>query len=118
MQDNFDIRIGQRIRYYRKLRGLSMDQLAEAIGVSFQQVQKYERGLNRISFERLYRLSTVFEVPLNAWLEEEGTLPESTKGSRNRQELLLLSAFHTIAEAEHRLLLCRLARALAEKKTA
>lgn len=69
--DPFDVRVGQRIRAYRLNRGLSQSALGKKIGVSFQQIQKYERGLNRIGVSRLKKIATVFESSVSALLGED-----------------------------------------------
>ncbi|MDY0872822.1 helix-turn-helix domain-containing protein [Dongia rigui] len=65
-----DIHVGQRIRQRRTLLGLSQTDLGEAIGLTFQQVQKYERGANRVSSSRLFDLARVLDVPLSWFFEE------------------------------------------------
>jgi transcriptional regulator with XRE-family HTH domain len=69
--DPFDVRVGQRIRAYRLNRGLSQTALGEKIGVSFQQIQKYERGLNRIAIGRLKKVAAVFDTSITALLGED-----------------------------------------------
>lgn len=64
-----DVHVGQRVRMRRTLLGYSQERLGEAIGLTFQQVQKYERGSNRISAGTLYRLSQVLEVPVNFFFD-------------------------------------------------
>jgi transcriptional regulator with XRE-family HTH domain len=68
--DNMDIHVGQRIRVRRALLGLSQEKLAEAIGITFQQVQKYERGTNRVSAGRLFQLSSILEVPISYFFDQ------------------------------------------------
>lgn len=68
--DPVDIHVGGRVRLRRTLLGLSQDKLARAIGVSFQQLQKYERGTNRISASRLYALSKVLGVGISWFFED------------------------------------------------
>ena len=63
-RDPRDIDIAKRVRALRLQRGLSQTELGEVLGVTFQQVQKYERGTNRISAGRLYRIAGVLEVPI------------------------------------------------------
>jgi transcriptional regulator with XRE-family HTH domain len=65
-----DVRVGARIRERRAVLGLTQDQLATAIGVTFQQVQKYERAANRISASRLYYMSKVLGVDVPYFYEE------------------------------------------------
>jgi transcriptional regulator with XRE-family HTH domain len=65
-----DVHVGARIRLRRTLLGLSQERLAEAIGLTFQQVQKYERGMNRVSSSRLYDLARILDVPLSYFFDE------------------------------------------------
>lgn len=60
-----DIHVGARIRMRRTLLGMSQERLGDALGLTFQQVQKYERGVNRVSASRLFDLARVLEVPIN-----------------------------------------------------
>ena len=59
-----DILVGSRIRKFRKGRGMSQAQLGEKLGVTFQQVQKYEKGKNRVGASRLQMISTALDVPV------------------------------------------------------
>ncbi len=65
-----DVHVGGRLRQRRTLLGLSQERLADAIGLTFQQVQKYERGANRIGASRLHQLARVLEVPVSYFFEE------------------------------------------------
>src|SRR4051794_36261191 len=65
-----DVHVGNRIRLRRTLLGMSQERLAEQIGLTFQQVQKYERGTNRVSSSRLFDLSRVLDVPIRYFFEE------------------------------------------------
>ncbi len=65
-----DIHVGARLRLRRTLLGLSQEKLGEAVGITFQQLQKYERGSNRISASRLFNLSQVLGVPVSYFFEE------------------------------------------------
>ena len=60
-----DIHVGKRVRLRRTLLGMSQEKLGKAINVTFQQVQKYERGTNRIGSSRLYQLSQVLDIPVS-----------------------------------------------------
>jgi transcriptional regulator with XRE-family HTH domain len=60
--DKVDIYVGRNLRLFRNLRAMSQAELATAVGISFQQVQKYERGVNRISASRIYSLSKALKV--------------------------------------------------------
>ena len=81
--DPVDIYVGARLRLRRNLAGMSQDQLGSASGLTFQQIQKYERGANRMSASRLYQLSKILNVPV-AWFFED--MPQ-TSAIKNPQEL-------------------------------
>ena len=68
--DPVDIHVGSRVRLRRTLLGLSQEKLGEAIGLTFQQIQKYERGANRIGASRLYDLSNILDVPVSYFYDE------------------------------------------------
>ena len=65
-----DVHVGGRLRLRRTLAGMSQEKLGEAIGLTFQQVQKYERGANRIGASRLFDLSRVLDVPVGFFFDE------------------------------------------------
>tara|TARA_R110000868_G_scaffold46352_5_gene153171 strand:+ start:4671 stop:5051 length:381 start_codon:yes stop_codon:yes gene_type:complete len=67
--------VGSRIRLRRQLMKMSQEKLGDELGVTFQQVQKYERGANRVGASRLYRLSRVLEVPIQFFFEDLSDLP-------------------------------------------
>ncbi|MDL1957357.1 MAG: helix-turn-helix domain-containing protein [Candidatus Desulfofervidus auxilii] len=60
-----NIEIGEKIRFFRKQKGLTLMQLAEKIGVSFQQIQKYEKGYDRICVERLQQIAQAIGIPIS-----------------------------------------------------
>ncbi len=64
-----DVHVGKRLRQRRTLLGMSQEKLGELLGLTFQQVQKYERGTNRIGSSRLYRLARILEVPVAYFFE-------------------------------------------------
>ncbi len=74
-----DQSVGNRLKIRRNIIGLSQDSLAQKIGVSFQQVQKYERGTNRISASRLYEISQVLKVPVSFFFEEVSAIFDKDK---------------------------------------
>jgi transcriptional regulator with XRE-family HTH domain len=65
-----DVHVGSRVRLRRNMLGLSQEKLGEAIGLTFQQVQKYERGANRIGASRLHELSRVLDVPVSFFYDD------------------------------------------------
>ncbi len=73
--DPIDIHVGSRVRLRRTLLGMSQEKLGRALGLTFQQIQKYERGANRIGSSRLYKLSRIMDVPVSFFFEE---MPDET----------------------------------------
>lgn len=65
-----DVHVGNRIRLRRTLLGLSQDKLASLLGLTFQQVQKYERGMNRVGASRLWDISKVLDIPIGFFFED------------------------------------------------
>ncbi|MFC5359543.1 helix-turn-helix domain-containing protein [Azospirillum himalayense] len=65
-----DVHVGSRVRIRRTLLGMSQEKLGESIGLTFQQVQKYERGANRIGASRLFDLSRVLDVPVSFFFDD------------------------------------------------
>lgn len=81
-----DVHVGNRIRLRRKVLSMSQEQLAEKLGLTFQQVQKYERGMNRVGASRLWDLSVVLDAPIIFFFhglteEETGNSPAALNGS-------------------------------------
>ncbi len=118
MSNGFDKAVGQRLRRLRTLRGMTQQDLAARLGVSFQQVQKYERGANKLSFERVWHLSDMFNVPLSSWADgvaagqtdaELEACDAKPVPEHSRHALQLLQAFHAIKTEERRSLVCALA---------
>lgn len=70
--DAVDVHVGNRLRVKRSLQGMSQEKLADAIGLTFQQIQKYERGVNRISAGRLFQFSRILEVPISYFYDQMG----------------------------------------------
>ena len=70
--DPIDVAVGLRLRTLRKSRGMSQEQLGRALGITFQQIQKYERGTNRVSASMLVKSARALEVSPNTLLPDEG----------------------------------------------
>lgn len=68
--DDVDVHVGQRLRVRRSLMGMSQEKLAAAIGLTFQQIQKYERGINRVSAGRLFQFSKILDVPVGYFYDQ------------------------------------------------
>ncbi len=73
-----DVHVGGRIRLRRTLLGMSQERLGEALGLTFQQVQKYEHGANRVSASRLFDLARVLDVPISFFYDD---MPEEIGGA-------------------------------------
>lgn len=112
---NNDKELGKRLLLLRKARGWSQVQLGQRLGISFQQIQKYERGTNKLSFDRICQLSSIFEVNVGYWagpLEEE-LAQNAADLFYDRATLHLIQSFHRIKKPKLRELLSSLARELA-----
>lgn len=76
-----DAHVGSRIRLRRLMLGLSQEKLGDELGITFQQVQKYEKGTNRIGASRLQAIANVLEVPISFFFEDAPDIaPKSNKG--------------------------------------
>ena len=106
--------VGTRIRERRIMLGLSQQQMADMIGVTYQQAHKYERGINRISAGRLFEISQVLRVPVGFFYEGLGTdSDEREVPMRQRMCLELARNFSQIDNERHQEALSQMARALA-----
>jgi transcriptional regulator with XRE-family HTH domain len=131
-----DVHVGSRVRLRRTLLGMSQEKLGEAIGLTFQQVQKYERGANRIGASRLFDLSRVLDVPVSfffddmpaeaasAPVEDDGlTIDDGRSGGyepdpmAKRETLELVRAYYRINDPSVRKRLFELTKAVANAAT-
>ena len=76
-----DVHVGARIRLRRTLMGMSQERLGDALGLTFQQVQKYERGANRVGASRLFDLSRILDVPISFFYDN---MPEALGGGASQ----------------------------------
>jgi transcriptional regulator with XRE-family HTH domain len=108
-----DDHVGARIRERRIMLGLTQQQLAEMIGVTYQQAHKYERGINRVSAGRLYEIARVLNAPITYFYE--GVDEEGPRQATPHQRMLLEIArnFSEIQNERHQEAVSQLARALA-----
>lgn len=114
-----DHHVGARIRERRTMLGLSQQQLAKMIGVTYQQAHKYERGLNRISAGRLFEIAQVLDVPVSYFFEGLQAGAETQPvSSRQRMFLELARNFALIDNDKHQEALSQMARALAAQSQA
>jgi transcriptional regulator with XRE-family HTH domain len=126
--DNRDAEVGRRVRSRRLECRLSQTELAERIGVTFQQVQKYEKGVNRIGAGRLQRIAEALEVPISFFFgaSTNGTAAkEAPAGSESVFGFLqtsgsvrIVKAFHKIRSRKARQLLVEMAEELADAQAA
>jgi transcriptional regulator with XRE-family HTH domain len=110
---DIDRHVGQRIRERRVMLGLSQQQMAELIGVTYQQAHKYERGINRISAGRLFEIAQVLGVAVSFFFEGLDGDGEGDGQGRQRMCLELARNFAMIRNERHQDALSQLARALA-----
>ncbi len=130
-----DVHVGKRLRLRRTLLGMSQERLGEMLQLTFQQVQKYERGVNRIGSSRLYELGQILDVPVSFFFddmvgigasrgeqkldvglaEDTGRFSYSLRGDlplESRETLELIRAYYRINDAQVRKRLFELAKAL------
>ena len=74
-----DIHVGSRIRLRRTMLGMSQEKLGESLGITFQQIQKYEKGTNRVGASRLQNIASILNVPVSFFFDDA---PASTRRSR------------------------------------
>jgi transcriptional regulator with XRE-family HTH domain len=110
-----DYHVGRRIRECRIMRGLTQLQLAELIGVSYQQAHKYEVGLNRVAVGRLYQIAQGLGVEPSYFFEglKPGTSSPSAPTDRQRAMLELARSFTHMPSRAYQAAICDVARALA-----
>jgi len=122
MKHPVDVHVGKRIRHRRWMNGTTQQQLADKVGIKFQQIQKYETGMNRVSASRLWDIANALGVTITFFFEglsdKEGA---ATPGHRDlpgdilsdREALELLRSYYAIPELQRRRLF-ELARVLSE----
>ena len=112
---DIDRHVGARIRERRIMLGLTQQQLADLIGVTYQQAHKYERGINRVSAGRLFEVARVLSVPVSYFFDGIEQESERGIGPRERMCLELARNFAQIPNERHQEALSQLARALASE---
>ncbi len=125
-----DVHVGSRIRLRRTLLGMSQERLGDQLGLTFQQVQKYERGVNRVGASRLFDLARVLDVPISFFFDDMPDGLVGTAGRRpagvtdapeaiaddtmtRRETLELVRAYYRIADPNQRKKLFELVKAMA-----
>ncbi len=117
-----DVHVGKRIRHRRWLVGMTQQQLAEKVGIKFQQIQKYETGANRVSASRLWDIADALEVKVSFFfegIETEGSEPSQSSDNvpadilGDKEALDLVRSYYAIPENQRRRLF-ELARVLSD----
>lgn len=124
-----DSHVGKRLRLRRTIIGMSQESLGEALGITFQQVQKYEKGINRVGASRLYELSKILSVPVNFFFSEfegeeagaVGGLAEEEKDFdhdrlKSRETMSLVKAYFRIGDRNVRKKALDLIKSLADSE--
>jgi len=119
-----DRHVGARIRMQRMVRGLSQTELGKAVGVTFQQVQKYEKGVNRVGASRLQQIANVLKVKPDFFFEEASAKAVGNSGSRetaiiegfisSRDGIALSKAFTNVRDSKIRRRIVALVEQIAE----
>jgi len=120
-----DVHVGKRVRHRRWMVGMTQQQLAEKVGIKFQQIQKYETGMNRVSASRLWDIAEALSVPVSYFFEGMDSVdvvsPEAASGASNlpsdiladKEALELVRSYYAIPENQRRRLF-ELARVLSD----
>jgi transcriptional regulator with XRE-family HTH domain len=118
--DPLDVMVGARIRIFRTHCGTSQSDLAEKIGVAFQQVQKYEKGTNRVGASRLSRIAAVLGVSIGELFESSGDKPADSKSPfrllAGRDALRVLTAFSRMSDPRVRRAIAQLVETVADQQ--
>lgn len=103
MKHVVDVHVGQRIRHRRWTIGMTQQQLADSVGIKFQQIQKYETGMNRVSASRLWDIAQAMDVPVAFFFEGlDGASPAEFDLISDKEALQLIRAYYSIPEAQRR----------------
>lgn len=122
MKHPVDVHVGKRIRHRRWMVGMTQQQLASKVGIKFQQIQKYETGMNRVSASRLWDIAEALQVPVSFFFEgigdDSGEAAATSAGLpgdilADKEALELVRSYYSIPEAQRRRLF-ELARAISE----
>jgi len=120
MKHPVDVHVGKRIRHRRWMVGMTQQQLAQRVGIKFQQIQKYETGMNRVSASRLWDIVDALDVPVSFFFEgldstsqqpAPAGLPEDILS--DKEALELVRSYYAIPENQRRRLF-ELARVLSD----
>ena len=114
MKHPVDAHVGRKIRHQRWMVDMTQQQLAEKVGIKFQQVQKYEAGMNRVSASRLWEIAEALGVTIGFFFDGmDGEVPAPTKMMADKEAAELVRSYYAIPEAQRRRLF-DLAKVLSE----
>jgi transcriptional regulator with XRE-family HTH domain len=120
MKHPVDVHVGKRVRHRRWMLGVTQQQLAERVGIKFQQIQKYETGMNRISASRLWDIAEALEVQISFFFEGLDVAARTEMGASlpgdlmsDKEALELVRSYYLIPETQRKRLF-DLARVLSE----
>ena len=117
MKHPVDVHVGKRIRHRRWMTGMTQQALAEQVGIKFQQIQKYETGMNRVSASRLWDIAETLGVPVSFFFEGLDVEADETRGApdmmADKEALELVRSYYAIPETQRRRLF-ELARVLSD----
>lgn len=105
MKHSVDVYVGKRIRHRRWMIGMTQQQLADKVGIKFQQIQKYETGVNRVSASRLWDIAHAVDVPVSFFFEglhEEAVSKVEGDLLADKEALQLVKAYYSIPESQRR----------------
>ena len=120
MEENFNIHLGKKLRMRRLSLGLTQTKVAQAINVTFQQIQKYEKGTNGVSSSRLMQLSQFLKVPLDYFFEDYQD-PRNLKAETDEDDLnysFLSKTFSALSKSQKEKILQVLRNTVTLEKTA
>ncbi|MFN3955419.1 MAG: helix-turn-helix domain-containing protein [Pararhodobacter sp.] len=118
MKHPVDVHVGKRIRHRRWMVGMTQQQLADSVGIKFQQIQKYETGMNRVSASRLWDIARTLAVPVSFFFDGLSEDASDAPGDAadflgNKEAMELVRAYYAIPEAQRKRLF-DLARVLSD----
>jgi transcriptional regulator with XRE-family HTH domain len=123
--NSIDVHVGSRIRLRRTILGMSQEKLGDSLGITFQQVQKYEKGTNRVGASRLQNISTILNAPISFFFEETPALAGEGQNEisdisffvASAEGLALNRAFMSISDPAVRQSIVKLAKSVANNAT-
>ncbi|WCR09489.1 helix-turn-helix transcriptional regulator [Paracoccus stylophorae] len=117
MKHSVDVHVGKRIRHRRWMIGMTQQQLADKVGIKFQQIQKYETGMNRVSASRLWDIARAVDVPVSFFFDglQEGDAVDAVEGDilADKEALQLVRAYYAMPAPQRRQIF-ELARVLSD----